>query len=98
MNIEEREVNLLRFETGQTKMLITTDLLSSGVEFNDTQIVVNYELAMNNNNPIFTSYLNRSGRVGRFGQNGISISLDAASTFSKFKEEWNISINEISLC
>lgn len=52
------------------RILLTTDLISRGIDLTNVDLVVNYDL------PTETStYLHRMGRAGRFGTRGIAISI-----------------------
>lgn len=66
---ERREV-FHGFTSGQTDLLVTTDLAARGIDIPDLQYVFNYELP---NEP--ETYLHRIGRTGRAGKNGKAISL-----------------------
>ena len=56
--------------------LITTNVLSRGVDVDNVCLVVNYDVPMDRDgNPDFDTYLHRIGRTGRFGRKGTAISL-----------------------
>lgn len=59
-----------RFRTFQTKILVSTDLMSRGVDSEHLNLVVNLDLPENE-----AKYLHRIGRAGRFGSQGISITI-----------------------
>ncbi|RMZ85262.1 hypothetical protein DV738_g150, partial [Chaetothyriales sp. CBS 135597] len=60
---------MTRFRLGQIWILITTDLLSRGVDFRGVNGVVNYDIPTTS-----ASYVHRAGRTGRAGrQNGLCI-------------------------
>ncbi|KPI42662.1 ATP-dependent RNA helicase ROK1 [Cyphellophora attinorum] len=54
-----------RFRAGQIWVLITTDLLSRGVDFRGVNAVVNYDIPTTS-----ASYIHRAGRTGRAGREG----------------------------
>ncbi|RMZ91774.1 hypothetical protein DV736_g971, partial [Chaetothyriales sp. CBS 134916] len=54
-----------RFRRGQIWILITTDLLSRGVDFRGVNGVVNYDIPTTS-----ASYVHRAGRTGRAGRHG----------------------------
>jgi len=56
------------FRRGETKVLISTDLLARGIDIQQVSIVINYDLPSDNE-----SYLHRIGRSGRFGRKGVAI-------------------------
>ncbi|KAL5286432.1 DDX20 family protein [Megaselia abdita] len=59
-----------KFRSFQTKILVTTDLMSRGVDSEHLNLVVNLDLPENE-----ATYLHRIGRAGRFGSQGISITI-----------------------
>ena len=50
--------------------MITTDLIARGIDFKNTNLVVNYDFP----NSMLT-YIHRVGRTGRAGRNGSAITL-----------------------
>ena len=64
----ERTDILKNFRNGNSRVLITTDLLARGIDVQHVSIVINYDLPMNIEN-----YLHRIGRSGRFGRKGLAI-------------------------
>ena len=61
-----------RFKQGGYKCLISTDLLSRGIDIQQLSLVINYDLPRSNN---IESYIHRIGRTGRYGKSGLSINL-----------------------
>ncbi|KAF6169976.1 hypothetical protein GIB67_034368 [Kingdonia uniflora] len=62
---KEREAIITEFRSGTTRVLITTDLWSRGI---DVSLVINYDLPNNRE-----QYIHRIGRSGRFGRKGVAI-------------------------
>ena len=60
------------FRSGLSLMLITTDSLARGIDVRQVSVVVNYDLPADCEN-----YAHRSGRCGRLGCKGVSISFVA---------------------
>ena len=58
------------FRKGETRVLISTDLLARGIDVQQVSLVINYELPMEKEN-----YIHRIGRSGRFGRKGTAINL-----------------------
>jgi len=58
------------FRVGRTRVLITTDLLSRGIDVQGVSCVVNYDMT-----PDLQNYVHRIGRAGRFGRRGVAINL-----------------------
>jgi len=64
----ERTETMKSFRSGEFRFLITTDLLSRGIDIKKVNFVINYDL------PQFKeSYIHRIGRSGRFGKKGVAI-------------------------
>lgn len=63
------------FREGRSKVLITTNVLSRGIDIASVSMVVNYDLPVDKSGrPDPSTYLHRIGRTGRFGRVGVSIS------------------------
>ena len=56
------------FRTGQSRVLISTDLLSRGIDIQQLSLVINYDLPREKE-----TYIHRIGRSGRYGRKGVSI-------------------------
>lgn len=65
---KERNKAMSEFKHGSTRILLTTDLLSRGIDIQQISMVINYEMPESNE-----VYLHRSGRSGRFGRKGVCI-------------------------
>jgi translation initiation factor 4A len=66
----ERDNIMRNFRSGSTRVLISTDLLSRGIDVQQVSLVINYDMPAPNS---IESYLHRIGRSGRFGRKGVSI-------------------------
>lgn len=76
LTVEQRLAVLDRFRAGLEKVLITTNVLSRGIDVEQVTIVVNFDLPMDQHQRAdCETYLHRIGRTGRFGKNGIAINL-----------------------
>jgi translation initiation factor 4A len=65
---KEREEIMKEFRTGTTRILITTDILSRGIDIQQVSLVINYDM------PKYPqTYIHRIGRSGRFGRKGSAI-------------------------
>lgn len=69
-NQEEREEALTQFKSGQTNVLIATDLLARGIHIEQLPVVINFELPMH-----AETYVHRVGRTARAGEQGVALSL-----------------------
>lgn len=76
LSVEQRLAVLDRFRAGLEKVLITTNVLSRGIDIEQVTIVVNFDLPVDQSGRAdCETYLHRIGRTGRFGKNGIAINL-----------------------
>ncbi|EYU45451.1 hypothetical protein MIMGU_mgv1a007813mg [Erythranthe guttata] len=66
---KERDAIMGEFRSGQTRLLITTDVWARGLDVQQVSLVINYDLP--NNREL---YIHRIGRSGRFGRKGVAIS------------------------
>ncbi|CAH1764921.1 322_t:CDS:2 [Entrophospora sp. SA101] len=83
LSTNERDQVMDGFRSGSAKVLITTNVLSRGIDVLQVNLVVNYDIPVDpsGRNPDFETYLHRIGRTGRFGRSGVSINFvhDATS-------------------
>ncbi|WDK20175.1 DEAD/DEAH box helicase [Colletotrichum graminicola] len=73
----ERDRLLEEFRSGQSKVLLTTNVLARGIDVSSVSMVINYDIPMKgrgDSEPDPETYLHRIGRTGRFGRIGVSIS------------------------
>ncbi|CAM9772432.1 unnamed protein product [Scytosiphon promiscuus] len=74
---EERDATMEQFRLGHNKVLLTTNVLSRGVDVPAVSLVVNYDMPTmgysREADP--DTYLHRIGRTGRFGRRGVAINL-----------------------
>jgi ATP-dependent RNA helicase len=77
----ERKRVLSEFRSGNSRVLITTDLLARGIDVQHVSIVINYDLPSNLEN-----YLHRIGRSGRFGRKGLAINFVRNEDAQLFKD------------
>jgi len=64
-----RQQALENLKNGHTKVLVATDIAARGIDIDDLQLVVNYDLPN-----IPETYVHRIGRTGRAGAGGLAIS------------------------
>jgi len=64
-----RQRALKNFKSGETRILVATDIAARGIDIDDLSYVINYDLP---NEP--ESYVHRIGRTGRAGHNGTALS------------------------
>ncbi len=75
-----RKKALDEFSDKRTKILVTTDLLSRGIDITDLPVVLNYELPRSPKD-----FIHRIGRTARAGKTGIVISLVTPDDLHHFK-------------
>ncbi|KAJ1657562.1 RNA helicase required for poly(A+) mRNA export [Dispira simplex] len=74
METEDRDRIMKLFRDGGVKVLVTTNVLARGIDIQQVNMVVNYDIPVDKNNkPDFETYLHRIGRTGRFGRTGVAI-------------------------
>lgn len=69
------------FRKGKMRVLVSTDVLSRGIDIQQIGIVINYDLPMDR-----SQYLHRIGRSGRYGKIGIAINLVSKRDISLIKD------------
>jgi superfamily II DNA/RNA helicase len=67
---DARKAALKDLRTGKVKLLIASDVAARGLDIQDVTHVVHVDFAKD-----ITQYIHRSGRTGRFGADGVVISL-----------------------
>ena len=86
---EERNNVLNEFRTDRTSILISSDLLSRGIDIQGVDLVINFDFPTDREN-----YLHRIGRSGRYGRKGVAINfitdrdikaVDEVETYYKIK-------------
>ena len=68
MSKEERENAFIDFRKGSSRILISSNVTSRGIDIQQVSIVINYEIPHDVSN-----YLHRIGRSGRWGRKGVAI-------------------------
>lgn len=81
MSQEERNTIMKQFRDGVSRVLISTDLLSRGIDVQQVSIVINYDIPNN-----IDSYLHRIGRSGRFGRKGTAVNFVTYYDIKKMHE------------
>lgn len=65
---KERDAIMKEFRSGQSRVLISTDVWARGIDVQQVSLVINYDLP--NSREL---YIHRIGRSGRFGRKGVAI-------------------------
>ncbi|KEG14756.1 putative RNA helicase, putative,ATP-dependent RNA helicase [Trypanosoma grayi] len=68
MTHEERDDTMMNFRLGKIWVLITTDVLSRGIDFKNVGTVINFDIPTT-----VEAYIHRIGRCGRAGKTGTAI-------------------------
>jgi len=75
-DIETRDRIIDDFRAGNKRVLITTNVLSRGVDVLQVSLVINYDVPETKfGAPDFETYLHRIGRSARYGKSGLAINL-----------------------
>lgn len=92
LTVEQRLAVLDRFRAGLEKVLITTNVLSRGIDVEQVTIVVNFDLPVDlEGKADCETYLHRIGRTGRFGKmqkKKLRLSLIDFLVFLFGRQEW----------
>lgn len=95
MDMAER-VNIMReFRSGSTRILISTDLLGRGIDIQQVNLIINYDLPSN-----ASQYIHRIGRSGRFGRKGVAINFVTAGDaqfLANLRQFYNTQIEELPM-
>lgn len=66
----ERKEVMKNFRSGHSRILLSTDLLSRGIDVQQLSLVINFDLPKSKE-----VYIHRIGRSGRYGRKGVAINL-----------------------
>ena len=91
----ERKAIFDSFRTGQTRVLISTDLFGRGIDVQSVSVIINYDIPQDP-----SQYVHRVGRAARYGRRGLSINF--VSTKDQYHQEeiekyYKIAIKEFEL-
>ena len=81
MSQDDRNDIVEKFRSGETRILLSTDLLSRGIDVQQVSIVINFDIPYSIDN-----YIHRIGRSGRFGRKGVAINLITYSDIRKLHD------------
>lgn len=90
---DERESKLLEFKNGKTRLLLSTDLLARGIDVQQLNLVINYDLPRSKE-----TYIHRIGRSGRYGRKGVAINLVGQRdqrSLAEIQEHYKITIDDL---
>lgn len=95
MTQRDRSRIMREFRQGTCRILITTNLLSRGIDVQGVNLVINYDLPSTNN---IDSYVHRIGRCGRFGRKGVAINFITPNDYyiiQNIRKYYSTEINEL---
>ena len=78
---QERDWVLQEFRSGQSPLMIATDVASRGLDVKDIKTVINYDFPTQ-----VEDYVHRIGRTGRAGEKGLSITFFSRNDAKKARE------------
>lgn len=90
MTSQERKDVISNFRIGRLRVLISTNVLSRGIDIQQIGIVINYDIPRE-----YSEYIHRIGRSGRFGKIGVAINFVTfrdKHTIEDIEEHFKISI------
>ena len=93
LSSEERKQTMELFKSGQSRILLSTDLLSRGIDIQQLSLVINFDLPRSKE-----TYIHRIGRSGRYGRKGVAINFitDRDSTqMAELEEHYNTKVEEM---
>ena len=68
LSAKERKEVMANFRSGKTRIMLSTDLLSRGIDIQQLSLVINFDIPYNKE-----TYIHRIGRSGRYGRKGVAI-------------------------
>ncbi len=77
----QRDVVMGRFRNGSTNILIATDVAARGIDVDDVEAVINYDIPQD-----IEYYVHRIGRTGRAGRSGRSFTFVSGKEIFKIRE------------
>ena len=77
----ERDEVMFRFKSGQTDVLVATDIVARGIDIDDIQMVINYDVPHD-----VEDYVHRIGRTARADRDGSAITFVSDADFYYFQQ------------
>ena len=69
------------FKNGSARIMISTDLLSRGIDIQQLSLVINFDIPLSKD-----VYIHRIGRSGRYGRKGVAINFVFKDKLNDIKE------------
>lgn len=95
MEMADRVNVMKEFRSGSSRILISTDLLGRGIDVQQVNLVINYDLPNDT-----AQYIHRVGRTGRFGRKGVAINfvtVGDAQFLANLRQYYNTQIEELPM-
>ncbi|MDO5810248.1 MAG: DEAD/DEAH box helicase [Methanobrevibacter sp.] len=95
MTQKTRDKVMNKFRNGNIRILVATDVAARGLDIDDVDVIVNYDVPQNHDD-----YIHRIGRTARAGKNGMAfmlVSKDEHSRFNNIKKNNKVKIIEKEL-
>jgi translation initiation factor 4A len=95
MEMSERVNVMKEFRSGSSRILISTDLLGRGIDIQQVNLIINYDLPNDT-----AKYIHRIGRSGRFGRKGVAINFVTpgdAQFLATLRQFYNTQIEELPM-
>jgi ATP-dependent RNA helicase len=95
MHQKERDKIMQEFRSGQSRVLIATDIWGRGIDVQQVSLVLNYDLPVNRE-----MYIHRIGRSGRFGRKGVAINFvknEDVKTLRNIEQYYATQIDEMPM-
>ena len=80
LSSSDRKNVMEEFKSGHTRILLSTDLLSRGIDVQQLSLVINFDLPKSKE-----TYIHRIGRSGRFGRKGYAINFVTEKEFGQLE-------------
>jgi translation initiation factor 4A len=80
MSKEDREAAFVDFRKGSSRILISSNVTSRGIDIQQVSVVINYDIPHDVSN-----YLHRIGRSGRWGRKGVAINFITPADVKKMR-------------
>ncbi|MBR3717836.1 MAG: DEAD/DEAH box helicase, partial [Bacteroidaceae bacterium] len=77
----KRDEVMLGFKNSHINILVATDILSRGIDIDDIQMVINYDVPHD-----YEDYVHRIGRTARAGNDGAALTFVSPDDFHYFKQ------------
>jgi ATP-dependent RNA helicase DDX19/DBP5 len=91
----ERDEVVRNFKEGKSKILVTTDVFSRGMDIPMVNLIINFDLPYHDKILLLDTYIHRIGRSGRFGRVGFVVDLINSKEFPDYLQIQN-SLDTIS--